>query len=112
MFRAGRPNNNRTAVIHVAEISDYQIATASILAEAADRKASTAVCLAVLRQVTPGYRKIVHNPTTYNYILDSAEMSIMQAVAGRNYWTGKIGTVFSNKTHSKYLQAGSFERLG
>lgn len=103
--------------MHMAGISAYQIATASLLCscllvEAADRKASTAVCLAVLRQVTPGYRKIVHNPTTYNYILDSAEMSIMQAVAGRNYWTGKIGTVFSNKTHSKYLQAGSFERLG
>jgi len=104
--------------MHMAGISAYQIATASLLCscllvEAANRKASTAVCLAVLRQVTPGYRKIVHNPTTYNYyVRNSAEMSIMQAVARRNYWTGKIGTVFSNKTHSKYLQAYSFERPG
>ena len=36
---------------------------------AANRKASAAIRLAVLRQVAPCYWQIVHNPTTYsNYI--------------------------------------------
>ena len=71
--------------------STYQIATSvlvrsSFLVETADRKACAAIRLAVFRQVTPGYRQIIHNPDTYIHQLCQLQLQLTHfSVLCRDY---------------------------
>ena len=90
----------------------YQIATlilisSRFLVEAADGKASAAICPTIFRQVTPRYWNIVHDPTAQNNSVHRNDsdntttfsnfIPLEQVIAQRDdmplaYWSGSTST--------------------